>query len=160
MGTTLEAARWGQARPTELKLRIAESLGPVVKRLAKVQPWRKPTPGLANSCPVHRMICQGVHMKILIAEDDAVARMLLTRTLHKYDYEVVAVTDGRQAWEKLKGAHFPILISDWMMPEMDGLELCRTIRQSVSENSAESCFRAKGRMARRNEGEYPPWIFD
>jgi len=32
--------------------------------------------------------------------------------------------------------------------------------KSVSENSAGSCFRAKGRMARRDEGEYPPWIFD
>jgi len=36
----------------------------------------------------------------------------------------------------------------------------QTRSQSVSENSAGSCFRAKGRMARRNEGEYPPWIFD
>lgn len=41
-------------------------------------------------------------MKILIAEDDVVARMLLTRTLNQHHYEVVAVTDGRQAWEKLK----------------------------------------------------------
>ncbi|MBM3838284.1 MAG: hypothetical protein FJ398_10015 [Verrucomicrobia bacterium] len=53
----------------------------------------------------------------------------------------------------------------------NGLKCCGThiglktligdaLAKSVSENSAGSCFRAKGRMARRNEGEYPPWIFD
>lgn len=72
-------------------------------------------------------------MKILIAEDDVVARTLLTRTLNQHHYEVVAVTDGRQAWEKLKQEYFPVLISDWMMPEMDGLELCRAVRRAPGD---------------------------
>jgi two-component system chemotaxis response regulator CheY len=67
-------------------------------------------------------------MKILIAEDDMTSRLVLGATLKKLGHEVTATMDGQQAWDALDKEHFPLLISDWMMPDMDGLELCRLIR--------------------------------
>ena len=67
-------------------------------------------------------------MKILIAEDDMTSRLVLRATLTKLGHEVTAVTDGQEAWNTIEQKHFPVLISDWMMPGMDGLELCRLIR--------------------------------
>ncbi|OQY05186.1 MAG: diguanylate cyclase response regulator [Desulfobacteraceae bacterium 4572_123] len=66
---------------------------------------------------------------ILIAEDDAVTRMLLKKTLIKEGHEVVSVENGQKAFDLFKKSFFPIVLTDWMMPEMNGLELCRAIRQ-------------------------------
>ena len=66
--------------------------------------------------------------EILLAEDDPVTRMLLTRFLKKAGYRVDAVADGREALDRIIEHYYPILVSDWEMPEMDGLELCRSIR--------------------------------
>ena len=65
---------------------------------------------------------------ILLAEDDPVARMLMTRFLKKAGYEVDAVSDGAQAFDKMMERYYPILISDWEMPGMDGLSLCKAVR--------------------------------
>ena len=68
-------------------------------------------------------------MKILIADDDAVSRRLLERTLLRAGYEVVAVVNGRQAVENLTGPDMPrLVLLDWMMPELDGPGVCREIR--------------------------------
>jgi diguanylate cyclase (GGDEF)-like protein len=68
-------------------------------------------------------------VKILIADDDAVSRRLLERTLLRAGYEVVAVVNGRQAVEKLTGPDMPrLVLLDWMMPELDGPGVCREIR--------------------------------
>ena len=69
-------------------------------------------------------------MNVLIAEDDTVSRLLLQATLRVLGHESVAVADGRRAWERIQQEHFPVLISDWLMPEMDGLELSRLVRAS------------------------------
>lgn len=69
---------------------------------------------------------------ILIVEDDPVSRMLLEKTLVKAGYEVAAVTNGREALESFSKKFFPIVLTDWMMPEMDGLQLCRAIRKNIS----------------------------
>jgi len=69
-------------------------------------------------------------MKILIAEDALVSRRLLERHLQAWGHEVVAATDGAEAWQCFVTDEFPIVISDWMMPQMDGLELVRRIRAS------------------------------
>src|SRR5262249_56754389 len=74
-----------------------------------------------------------IAMKILIAEDDTVSRLLLSGTLKKLGHEVAAVENGRDAWLAFQRETFPLLISDWMMPEVDGLQLCRMIR---AENRA------------------------
>ena len=68
-------------------------------------------------------------MKILIADDAAVSRRLLERTLLRAGYEVVAVVNGRQAVENLTGPDMPrLVLLDWMMPELDGPGVCREIR--------------------------------
>jgi len=65
---------------------------------------------------------------ILVAEDDPASRLLLVATLSKLGHDITAVSNGREAWAALEAGHFPIMISDWMMPEMDGLTLCRMLR--------------------------------
>lgn len=68
-------------------------------------------------------------MKVLVAEDDAVSRRILTTSLPKWGYEVLVVTDGDSAWEALQGEDRPRLaLLDWMMPGADGAELCRRLR--------------------------------
>lgn len=68
-------------------------------------------------------------MKILIAEDDPVSRRFLELTLVKWGFEVTATCDGNQAWDRFQCGEFPRLaILDWMMPGIDGVELCRRIR--------------------------------
>jgi two-component system cell cycle response regulator len=69
-------------------------------------------------------------MRVLIAEDDPVSRRLLQAFLTKWGYDVVVTSDGREAWEELQKKVSPnLVISDWMMPYMDGVELCRKIRE-------------------------------
>jgi CheY-like chemotaxis protein len=70
-------------------------------------------------------------MRILIAEDDATSRFLLQATLKQWNYEVTETSDGPEAWEKLQQEDAPQLaILDWMMPTMDGIEVCRRVRQN------------------------------
>jgi diguanylate cyclase (GGDEF)-like protein len=68
-------------------------------------------------------------MKILIADDDPVSCRLLDRLLHKWDYEVIVAHNGTEAWEVLQADNAPrVALLDWMMPGMDGLEVCRRVR--------------------------------
>jgi len=67
-------------------------------------------------------------MKILIAEDDRDSRELLTWILQKLGHQVVATTNGKEAWDTFRHGRFRLVISDVLMPEIDGLELCRKIR--------------------------------
>jgi sigma-B regulation protein RsbU (phosphoserine phosphatase) len=68
-------------------------------------------------------------MRILIAEDEAVSRRLLHKSLGLWGYEVVVCEDGSHAWEMLQGADRPqIAVLDWMMPGMDGPDICRRVR--------------------------------
>jgi two-component system cell cycle response regulator len=68
-------------------------------------------------------------MKILIAEDDRDSRELLCWMLQKLGYQVVATSNGKEAWEAFRRGRFRLVISDVLMPEIDGLELCRRIRK-------------------------------
>jgi phosphoserine phosphatase RsbU/P len=69
-------------------------------------------------------------MKILIVEDDFDARDLLQVMLGLDGHEVVAAVNGEDGWAKFQDEHFSVVISDWLMPETDGLELCQRIRSS------------------------------
>jgi len=76
-------------------------------------------------------------MKVLIAEDDSISRRLLQAALVKWGYDVVVTTDGREAWKILQAADPPtLLILDWLMPQMDGIEICREARKSEALKSA------------------------
>ncbi len=69
-------------------------------------------------------------MKILIVEDEPISRRVLEVNLVGWGYDVTHATDGHEALEMLQSPDAPTLvISDWMMPRMDGLTLCRKIRQ-------------------------------
>jgi DNA-binding response OmpR family regulator len=71
-------------------------------------------------------------MQILIAEDDPVTGEILARTLQRWHYNTMLVVDGVQAWEHLRSATDPTLaILDWMMPQMDGPDVCRHVRQEL-----------------------------
>ena len=68
-------------------------------------------------------------MKILVAEYDALSRLLLEKALEKAGYEIVAVDNGKRALHELEREDSPRLaLLDWMMPELDGVEVCRLIR--------------------------------
>jgi diguanylate cyclase (GGDEF)-like protein len=68
-------------------------------------------------------------LKILIAEDDAVSRTILRRAVEKLGHECLAAADGEEAWGLYKeNPDIDTIISDWMMPGVDGLELCRRVR--------------------------------
>ena len=71
-------------------------------------------------------------MRILVAEDQSVSRHILAANLRKWGYEVTAVEDGTRAWEALHAEGGPQLaILDWLMPGMDGIEICRRMRRST-----------------------------
>src|ERR1700728_1721916 len=65
---------------------------------------------------------------ILLAEDDPVTRMLMTRFLKKAGYEVDAVANGSEALDRRTRRYYPMLVTDWEMPEMDGVTLCKAVR--------------------------------
>jgi DNA-binding response OmpR family regulator len=71
-------------------------------------------------------------MHVLIAEDDRVTGEILARTLQRWNHETTVVGDGGKAWEYLRASNSPTLaILDWMMPEMDGPEVCRRVRADL-----------------------------
>jgi DNA-binding response OmpR family regulator len=67
-------------------------------------------------------------MKTLIADDDDITRLLLSSALTKLGHDVHEAINGREAWEAWRSGDFSLIISDWMMPDLDGLEFCRRIR--------------------------------
>ncbi|HJT77754.1 MAG TPA: response regulator, partial [Gemmataceae bacterium] len=70
-------------------------------------------------------------MKVLIAEDDSISRRLLQMHLEKWGHQPTVAANGRRAWELFAAEEFPIVLTDWQMPEMDGLELVRRVRAAA-----------------------------
>lgn len=70
-------------------------------------------------------------MKVLIADDDPVSRRLLQSYLQKWGYEVASAVNGADAWHLFGQEEFPVVITDWMMPELTGMELIRRIRAAA-----------------------------
>ncbi|HEY4739737.1 MAG TPA: diguanylate cyclase [Candidatus Acidoferrales bacterium] len=69
-------------------------------------------------------------MRVLIAEDDKISRRVLEASLNEWGYDVTAVADGKEALELLGGENAPRLaVLDWMMPGLEGVEVCRKIRE-------------------------------
>ncbi len=67
-------------------------------------------------------------MRALIADDDRVTATILASVLKRWGFEVTLAYDGQAAWERFREEHPPFVVLDWMMPEIDGPELCRRIR--------------------------------
>ena len=67
-------------------------------------------------------------MRLLIADDNRAARLMLRKNIERWGYDVVEVADGREAWEHLSGADPPrIAVLDWIMPQLDGIDVCRLL---------------------------------
>lgn len=72
-------------------------------------------------------------MKVLIAEDDLTSRLVLQNSMARWGYDVLSVPDGNRAWEELQKPGAPaLLVLDWEMPGMDGIDLCRKVRAGES----------------------------
>jgi two-component system, NtrC family, sensor kinase len=69
-------------------------------------------------------------MKVIVADDSLLIRRLIEAALTDRGHEPIGVDDGAAAWEAFEREHPPLVILDWQMPEMDGLDVCRRIRTS------------------------------
>jgi putative two-component system response regulator len=69
-------------------------------------------------------------MNVLIVEDDSITRQMLAFTLRNAGYDVTAACNGAEAFERFMIDRHQLIVSDWNMPEMNGLELCRAIRRA------------------------------
>ena len=69
-------------------------------------------------------------MRILVVEDDVDARQMLQVLLQLEGHTVVSAGNGNEGWEAFQNGKFSVVLSDWLMPESDGLELCRKIRKA------------------------------
>ncbi|UCE43252.1 MAG: diguanylate cyclase [Candidatus Aminicenantes bacterium] len=67
-------------------------------------------------------------MKVLIAEDNSVSAKILQKNIRDWGYEVILTKDGREAWLALQSNEINLAILDWMMPEINGIQLCQKIR--------------------------------
>lgn len=72
-------------------------------------------------------------MKILIAEDNPISQKMLEKTLLDWKYTVHKASDGDKAWQQMQKHKVRIVILDWMMPELNGIELCKKIRNSQND---------------------------
>ena len=75
-----------------------------------------------------------IAMNILIAEDQPPAALVLRRMLEKLGHQVGVAPDGETAWRIVCEGKTPILITDWMMPRLDGLDLCRRVRAAAGDH--------------------------
>jgi sigma-B regulation protein RsbU (phosphoserine phosphatase) len=76
-----------------------------------------------------QLLMEGTPRKILVAEDDTASRRIISSMLQKWGYEVLSAEDGAVAWKLyLEHEDIQLIVCDWMMPEIDGIELCKLIR--------------------------------
>jgi sigma-B regulation protein RsbU (phosphoserine phosphatase) len=73
-------------------------------------------------------------MRILAIDDDPVAQLVLEAALKALGHDVTMAADGIEAWERLQTPEVRVVVSDWQMPRLDGLELCRRVRGRVGRN--------------------------
>jgi diguanylate cyclase (GGDEF)-like protein len=93
------------------------------RKCEMAMPWPSPQRTISNEFP-----------RVLVADDDPVARVILQHTLRTWGYEVVLAQDGAEAWKVLQQEGAPkLLIVDWDMPGLNGIELCRRVRACSTE---------------------------
>lgn len=76
----------------------------------------------------------GEPMKVLIADDDKISRLVVKNLLNSLGYEVLEAEDGERAWQVLQEEAIQLLVLDWVMPKIEGPELCRRLRSSKGED--------------------------
>ena len=103
-------------------------------------PTPEPASGLAPDltlardveAPVSRELLSGSspesRWRVLLVDDEATQRLIMARLLRRAGYDVETAADGRQALAMLESGDFQLMITDWEMPEMDGVALCSTLR--------------------------------
>jgi signal transduction histidine kinase len=72
-------------------------------------------------------------VKIIFADDDVVARKLVLKLMKEADFKIIMAENGREAWELLNRSGARVVVTDWSMPEMTGLDLCRKIRDEIKD---------------------------
>jgi two-component system, cell cycle response regulator len=72
-------------------------------------------------------------LEVLVADDEWVSRELVAQALAQSGYRVARARDGRQAWEALAQGAYSLAVLDWTMPGMDGVTICRALRQQAQE---------------------------
>lgn len=71
-------------------------------------------------------------MEVLIVDDEPVSRLAVSQTLGNAGYQIAVARNGRDALRKLRQSHVQLVVCDWGMPEMSGLDLCREVRELMS----------------------------
>jgi CheY-like chemotaxis protein len=79
-------------------------------------------------------------VKILIAEDDAISRLILQKSIQKLGHECLSAADGATAWELYQQTTVDVVVSDWMMPGLDGPELCKRVREHLRNANKTSYY--------------------
>jgi len=74
-----------------------------------------------------------IGIPILLIDDDRFMRAILSQTLQDAGYLVSQATNGKEALELCRTNYFPIILTDWVMPEMDGIAFCRAFREKTAE---------------------------
>ncbi len=72
-------------------------------------------------------------VRILVVEDDPFFARVLLKRLSAEGYQVMAAADGREGMKAIVGFEPDLVISDWMMPHVDGLELCQSVKTGLRE---------------------------
>lgn len=83
--------------------------------------WSPPYPAPQPPSPPTKV-------KILVIDDDRIIQLILKQALQEQGYEVILATNGLQGIEQADKHHPALIICDWQMDEMDGLEVCRKIK--------------------------------
>ena len=73
-------------------------------------------------------------MKILVVDDDPTIRLVVQATVQGMGHEAVVCESGKPAGQRLKEGHYPMIITDWMMPDIDGLQLTQLVRRTPSDS--------------------------
>jgi diguanylate cyclase (GGDEF)-like protein len=73
-------------------------------------------------------------MRVLIADDDSTSRIMLNAIVSKLGHECRVALDGTSAWEQLSSEQIDVLLTDWMMPGVDGPELCSRVRKELGDH--------------------------
>lgn len=73
-------------------------------------------------------------MKVLLVDDDPDTQALVAAALRENGHDVTTASNGSEGWDRYRSGVFPLVITDWMMPRVSGLELCRMIRELSRES--------------------------